>query len=279
MKIKKQFTINGKSFSSRLILGTGKYRSIKQMIDCLTKSESEIITVAIRRLNLINTNESVNLMTSINWHNLWLLPNTAGAKTADEAIRLAFLGRELSKRIGQFDNSFIKLEVISDPKYLFPDPIGTLKAAEFLVKKGFTVLPYTNTDPMLAKHLEDVGCSTIMPLGSPIGSGLGLRCSDNIQIIIENSNVPVIIDAGIGSPSEAAFAMELGAEAVLLNTAVAKAKNPTKMARAMNLAVQAGREAFLAGKVIPAKFAQSSSPIKGSNFLNEQLKKNYIYKS
>nr|YP_006639034.1 thiamine biosynthesis protein G [Saccharina japonica]YP_010863345.1 thiamine biosynthesis protein G [Saccharina japonica x Saccharina latissima]QOV02225.1 thiamine biosynthesis protein G [Saccharina sp. ye-B]UFQ24763.1 thiamine biosynthesis protein G [Saccharina sp. Rongfu]WAX38109.1 thiamin biosynthesis protein G [Saccharina japonica cultivar 901]AFC40088.1 thiamine biosynthesis protein G [Saccharina japonica]UFQ24901.1 thiamine biosynthesis protein G [Saccharina sp. Rongfu] len=263
-----QLTIGGKVFNSRLIVGTGKYRSLKEMVECLAKSESEMVTVAIRRLNLLNISKNDNLITAIDWKKLWLLPNTAGAKTAEEAIRLAFLGRELSKRIGQKENNFIKLEVISDPKYLFPDPIGTLKAAEFLVKKGFIVLPYTNTDPMLAKHLEDIGCSTIMPLGSPIGSGQGIQSINNIQIIIENSKIPVIIDAGIGSPSEAALAMELGAEAVLINTAIAQAKNSMVMATAMNLAVQAGRQAYLAGQMSSYKFAQSSSPLKGSNFLN-----------
>nr|QWK41661.1 thiamine biosynthesis protein G [Akkesiphycus lubricus] len=264
--------IGGKVFNSRLIIGTGKYKNLKEMAVCLAKSESEMVTVAIRRLNLLNLSKDNNLMRAINWENLWLLPNTAGAKTTEEAIRLAFLGRELSKRIGQRENNFIKLEVISDPKYLFPDPIGTLKAAEFLVKKGFTVLPYTNTDPMLAKHLEDIGCATIMPLGSPIGSGQGIQNINNIRIIIENSKIPVIVDAGIGSPSEAALAMELGAEAVLINTAIAKAQNSIIMAEAMNLGVKAGRQAYLGGQIIPYRFAQSSSPLKGSNFLKENKK-------
>lgn len=259
--------IGGQPFTSRLITGTGKYKNLKEMVDSLAKSESEMVTVAIRRLNLLEISKNNNLMTAINWEKFWLLPNTAGAKTTDEAIRLAFLGRELAKRIGQEENNFIKLEVISDPKYLFPDPIGTLKAAEFLVKKGFIVLPYTNSDPMLAKHLEDIGCSTIMPLGSPIGSGQGIQNINNIKIIIENSNVPVIIDAGISSPSEASLAMELGAEAVLINTAIAKAKNSIVMAKAMKLGVQAGRQAYLAGQMSPHKFAQSSSPLKGSDFL------------
>nr|QIE12460.1 Thiazole biosynthesis protein ThiG [Ectocarpus siliculosus] len=265
-----KLVIGGKKFSSRLITGTGKYKSLKNMVECLNKSESEMVTVAIRRLNLFDISKNNNLITAINWNKFWLLPNTAGAKTTDEAIRLAFLGRELAKRIGQKENNFIKLEVISDPKYLFPDPIGTLKAAEFLVKKGFIVLPYTNSDPMLAKHLEDVGCATVMPLGSPIGSGQGIQNIPNIQIIIENSNIPVIIDAGINSPSQASFALELGAEAVLINTAIAKAKNSIGMAKAMSLAVQAGRQSYLAGQMIPHKFAQSSSPIKGTNFLNSK---------
>ena len=258
--------IGNKSFNSRLIVGTGKYKNLQDMANCLEKSGTEIVTVAIRRFNLSSITNN-NLIAEINWNKFWLLPNTAGAKTTEEAIRLAFLGRELSKRLGQQENNFIKLEVISDPKYLFPDPIGTLKAAEFLIKKGFSVLPYTNTDPMLAKHLEDIGCSTIMPLGSPIGSGQGIQNIENIQIIIENSKIPVIIDAGIRSPSEATCAMELGAQAVLINSAIAQAKNSIEMATAMNLAVQAGRKAYLSGQMIPQKFAQSSSPLKGLDFL------------
>ena len=174
---------------------------------------------------------------------------------------MAFLGHELACQLGQLDNFFVKLEVISDPKYLLPDPIGTLKAAEFLVKKGFTVLPYINADPMLALHLEDLGCSTVMPLGSPIGSGQGLTNLNNIKIIVENANVPVIVDAGIGTPSEAAQSLELGADAVLLNTAVAQAKNPGQMAHAMNLAVQAGRLAYLSGRMEKKHYASASSPL------------------
>jgi len=268
MEKKDKLIIANKVFDSRLIIGTGKHKTLGDMEDCLNSSESVMVTVAVRRLDLANISKNENLITAIDWKKFWLLPNTAGAKTTEEAIRLAFLGRELSKRVGQKENNFIKLEVISDPKYLFPDPIGTLKAAEFLVKKGFIVLPYTNTDPMLAKHLEDVGCSTIMPLGSPIGSGQGIQNINNIRIIIENANIPVIIDAGIGSPSEAAFAMELGADAVLVNTAIAQANDSKLMAQAMNLAVQAGRQAYLAGKMRSSQFAQSSSPLEGSDFLS-----------
>nr|YP_011005089.1 Thiazole biosynthesis protein ThiG [Analipus japonicus]WAM61952.1 Thiazole biosynthesis protein ThiG [Analipus japonicus] len=268
-----QLIIANKTFNSRLIVGTGKYKNLKDMIECLEESQTNMVTVAIRRLNLLDISKNANLVTAINWEKLWLLPNTAGAKTTEEAIRLAFLGRELAKRIGQVENNFVKLEVISDPKYLFPDPIGTLKAAEFLVKKGFVVLPYTNTDPMLAKHLEDIGCSTIMPLGSPIGSGQGIQNINNIKIIIENSKIPIIIDAGIGSPSEASFAMELGAEAVLINSAIAQAENSRTMASAMKLAVKAGRQGYLAGEMIPYKFAHSSSPLKGSDFLRLDKKK------
>lgn len=265
---KDNLIINGKIFNSRLLVGTGKYPSIAKMRSALFESESQIVTVATRRLSLVEHNSKETIISAIDWNRIWLLPNTAGAKTTEEAIRLAFLGRELAKKLGQLENNFIKLEVISDSKYLFPDPIGTLKAAEFLVKKGFTVLPYTNTDPMLAKHLEDIGCAAIMPLGSPIGSGQGILNKNNIEIIIENAKVPVIVDAGIGSPSEASFAMELGADAVLINTAIAQSQNPQKMARAMNLAVKAGRYAFSSGIIKPSKFAQSSSPLKGSSFLS-----------
>lgn len=256
-----KLTIGHKSFTSRLMLGTGKYKTVNDTINSVNKSDCEIITVAIRRLPPNLDNEHSSFLNSLNWKKLWLLPNTAGSQTAEEAIRMAFLGRELACQLGQEDNNFVKLEVISDPKYLLPDPIGTLKAAEFLVKKGFTVLPYINADPMLALHLEDLGCATVMPLGSPIGSGQGLTNLTNLKIIIENATVPVIIDAGIGTPSEATKAMELGADGVLLNTAVAQSKNPEKMAYAMNLAVKAGRIAYLAGRMEKKYYADASSPL------------------
>ena len=252
--------IGEKYFNSRLMLGTGKYRTTKDAIDSIKNSECEIVTVAIRRLPVDLKNDNTNFLNKLNWKKLWLLPNTAGSQTAEEAIRMAFLGHELACQLGQEDNFFVKLEVISDPKYLLPDPVGTLKAAEFLVKKGFTVLPYINADPMLALHLEDIGCATVMPLGSPIGSGQGLNNLSNIQIIIENANVPVIVDAGIGAPSEATKAMEIGADGVLLNTAVAQAKNPIQMSQAMNLAVQAGRLGYLAGRMEKKYYASASSP-------------------
>jgi thiazole synthase len=253
--------IAGKSFNSRLMLGTGKYKTKSDAINSINSSECEIVTVAIRRLPTNLDNDNSSFLNSLDWENLWLLPNTAGSQTAEEAIRMAFLGHELACQIGQEDNFFVKLEVISDPKYLLPDPVGTLKAAEFLVKKGFTVLPYINADPMLALHLEDIGCATVMPLGSPIGSGQGLNNLSNIEIIIENSSIPVIIDAGIGTPSEAAKAMELGADGVLLNTAVAQSKNPKQMAQAMNLAVQSGRMAYQAGRMEKKLYAAPSSPM------------------
>lgn len=253
--------IGNKSFNSRLMLGTGKYRTVDQAISSINSSACDIVTVAIRRLPTNLNNDNTTFLKFLDWEKLWLLPNTAGSQTAEEAIRMAFLGHELACQIGQEDNFFVKLEVISDPKYLLPDPIGTLKAAEFLIKKGFTVLPYINADPMLALHLEDLGCATVMPLGSPIGSGQGLNNLANIQIIIENAKVPVIVDAGIGAPSEATLAMEMGADGVLLNTAVAQAKNPEKMALAMNLGVQAGRLAYLAGRMERKYYADASSPV------------------
>lgn len=252
--------IGNKLFNSRLMLGTGKYRTTDDAIKSIESSNCEIVTVAIRRLPNDLKNDNISFLKRLDWKKLWLLPNTAGSQTAEEAIRMAFLGHELACQVGQEDNFFVKLEVISDPKYLLPDPIGTLKAAEFLIKKGFTVLPYINADPMLALHLEDLGCATVMPLGSPIGSGQGITNLSNIKIIIENSNVPVIIDAGIGVPSEATQAMELGADGVLLNTAVAQAKNSEQMALAMNLGVQAGRIAYLAGRMGKKYYAEASSP-------------------
>lgn len=253
--------IGDKFFNSRLMLGTGKYKTAEAAIKSIESSECEIVTVAIRRLPTDIKNDSTSFLKHLNWEKLWLLPNTAGSQTAEEAIRMAFLGHELACQIGQEDNFFVKLEVISDPKYLLPDPIGTLKAAEFLIKKGFTVLPYINADPMLALHLEDLGCATVMPLGSPIGSGQGLNNLSNLKIIIENASVPVIIDAGIGLPSEATHAMELGADGVLLNTAVAQAKSPSQMALAMNLGVKAGRIGYLAGRMEKKYYATSSSPL------------------
>lgn len=257
-----QLNIGGKTFNSRLMLGTGKYKTIDNAVQSITTSECEIVTVAIRRLPTNLNNDTSNFLNNLDWNKIWLLPNTAGSQTAEEAIRMAFLGHELASQIGQADNFFVKLEVISDPKYLLPDPIGTLKAAEFLVKNGFTVLPYINADPMLALHLEDLGCATVMPLGSPIGSGQGLTNLSNIKIIIENAQIPVIIDAGIGTPSEAVASMELGADGVLLNTAIAQAKNPNQMAYAMNLGVKAGRLAYLAGRMDKRDYATASSPLK-----------------
>ena len=251
--------IADKTFKSRLMLGTGKYKSSELMINSLEKSDCEIVTVAIRRINKDEDKE--NLVKHIDWNKYWMLPNTAGCNNAEEAIRIALLGRELAKLTGQEDNNFVKLEVIPDKKYLLPDPIETLKAAELLIKKGFEVLPYINSDPLLAKKLEEIGCATVMPLGSPIGSGQGILNASNISIIIENAKVPVIIDAGIGVPSEAAQAMEMGADGVLINSAIALASNPADMAIGMSLGVKAGRNAYLGGRIEKRKIAQASSPL------------------
>ncbi|MUL36620.1 glycine oxidase ThiO [Gloeocapsopsis dulcis] len=256
-------TIAGRTFYSRLMTGTGKYRSIEQMQQSVVASGCEIVTVAVRRVQT-NAPGHEGLAEALDWSKIWMLPNTAGCQTAEEAIRVARLGREMTKLLGQEDNNFVKLEVIPDAKYLLPDPIGTLEAAEKLVKEGFAVLPYINADPMLAKRLEEVGCVTVMPLASPIGSGQGLKTTANIQIIIENANVPVVVDAGIGTPSEAAQAMELGADALLINTAIAQAKNPPAMARAMSMAAIAGRLAYLAGRIPIKDYASPSSPLSGT---------------
>nr|YP_009393243.1 thiG protein [Symphyocladiella dendroidea]ARW61805.1 thiG protein [Symphyocladiella dendroidea] len=255
--------ISDKKFKSRLMIGTGKYKNIQEAIKSIEASKTSIVTVAIRRTHYAKKMGKSNLIDGLNWKKLWLLPNTAGCETAEEAIRIAILAKEINKRIGQIDNNFIKLEVISDSKYLLPDPIGTLKAAEYLVNQEFSVLPYIYPDPILAKQLEDIGCKTIMPLGSPIGSGQGLKNLHNIQTIIAHAKVPVIVDAGIGTTSEANQAMEIGASAILLNTAIAKSKNPPLMADAMRLAVISGRKCCLSGKMSRKKQADASSPDNG----------------
>jgi thiazole synthase len=256
-------TIAGKTFQSRLMTGTGKYRNLEQMQQSIVASGCQIVTVAVRRVQTKAPGHE-GLAEALNWQKIWMLPNTAGCQTAEEAVRVARLGREMAKLLGQEDNNFVKLEVIPDLKYLLPDPIGTLQAAEQLVKEGFAVLPYINADPMLAKRLEEVGCVTVMPLAAPIGSGQGLKTTANIQIIIENATVPVVVDAGIGAPSEAAAAMELGADALLINSAIALAQNPPAMAKAMNLATTAGRIAYLAGRMALKNYASASSPLTGT---------------
>ncbi len=255
-------TISNQCFQNRLITGTGKYPSMTIMQDCLISSKCEIVTVAVRRIQASESGHE-GLMQHIDWSKFLMLPNTAGCSNAEEAIRVARLGRELTKLAGQEDNNFVKLEVIPDSVNLLPDPLGTLQAAEQMIKEGFNVLPYINADPLLAKRLEEIGCSTVMPLGSPIGSGQGLQNAANISIIIENAKIPVVIDAGIGVPSEAAQAMEMGADAVLVNSAIALAKDPGLMAEAMYKAVAAGRKAFLAGRIPKRNHASPSSPLKG----------------
>nr|WP_017305831.1 thiazole synthase [Spirulina subsalsa] len=255
--------IAGRTFSSRLMTGTGKYPSLEVMQQSIAASGCEIVTVAVRRVQTQAPGHE-GLAEAIDWGKIWMLPNTAGCKTAEEAVRVARLGREMAKLLGQEDNNFIKLEVIPDAKYLLPDPIGTLEAAQQLVKEGFAVLPYINADPLLARHLEDAGCVTVMPLGSPIGSGMGIRNIDNIRIIVEQAKIPVVVDAGIGTPSEAAAAMELGADALLINSAIALAQNPVFMAEAMGQATRAGRLAYLAGRIPCKAYASASSPLTGT---------------
>ena len=250
-----ELEIAGKKFKSRLITGTGKHKNSEDLENSIISSGTEMITVAIRRIDFENLNEK-NLLEVIDWDKYNILPNTAGSKTAEEAIYTANLAREVT------GSNWIKIEVIPDPKYLLPDPIGTLEACEKLVNQNFIVLPYISPDPVLAKRLEDIGCATVMPLGSPIGSGNGVLALEEINIIIEQSNIPVIVDAGLGVPSEASLVMENGADAVLVNSAIAGAKNPKQMAEAFKLGVEAGRKAFLFGRIPVSKQANPSSPTK-----------------
>lgn len=248
--------IAGREFRSRLILGTGKYRSADEMRAALDASGAEMITVAIRRLDLDNPSKRT-LLDEIDWNRFTLLPNTAGSQTAEEAVFTAHLARELT------GSNWVKLEVIPDPKYLLPDPFGTLEAARTLLAEGFVVLPYIHADPILARRLAEMGCATVMPLGSPIGSGRGIFTLEEIQIIIETASVPVVVDAGLGAPSDASLAMEVGADAVLVNTAIAQAQDPARMAEAFRLGVEAGRQARLAGRISKKAFASASSPLEG----------------
>lgn len=249
-----KLTIAGREFNSRLFLGTGKFGSGALMKESILASGTEMVTVAFRRVNLQNKEEDI-LEFIPQEKSLIILPNTSGARTADEAVFLAELAKEAT------GSNWIKLEIHPDPRYLMPDPIETLKASEILVKKGFVVLPYVHADPVLCKRLEEVGTSAVMPLGSPIGSNLGLKTLEFLKIIIEQSRVPVVVDAGIGAPSDASLAMELGADAVLVNTAIAVAKNPVQMALAFKMSVEAGRMAFLSGLGNKQLAASASSPI------------------
>ena len=251
--------IGNKIFTSRLFVGTGKFQSNKMMQDAIIASGAEMVTLAMKRIDLDNPSD--DMLTHIALPNITLLPNTSGARNSAEAIFAAQLSREA------FETDFIKLEIHPDSKYLLPDPIETLKATEELSKQGFIVLPYIQADPVLCKLLEDVGAATVMPLGSPIGSNKGLRTKDMLEIIISQSNIPVIIDAGIGSPSDAAEAMEMGADAVLVNTAIAIANDPISMARAFRLAVEAGRIGYEAGLGNVLDYAIGSSPL--TAFLDE----------
>lgn len=253
------FKISDTTFSSRLFLGTGKFGSNQQMEEAILASESELVTVALKRVDFETETDAI--LSHLKHPNINLLPNTSGARNAKEAVFAAQLAREA------FETNFLKLEIHPDPKYLLPDPIETLKATEELAKLGFIVLPYIHADPVLCKRLEEVGTAAVMPLGSPIGSNKGLKTIDFLEIIIEQSNVPVIVDAGIGAPSDAAKAMEIGADAVLVNTAIAVAQNPKLMAEAFKEAVIAGRKAYEAQLGSVSNFAQASSPL--TAFLNE----------
>jgi thiazole synthase len=247
--------VGGKEFTSRLIVGTGKYGSLEVMRQAHEESGAQLVTVAIRRVSLPGSGESI--LDYIDTKRFTLLPNTAGCYTADEAIRTAYLAREAG--LGEM----VKLEVIGDPRTLFPDVQGLLEATKVLAREGFIVMPYTNDDPVMAKKLEESGAAVVMPLGAPIGSGLGIRNPYNIKIILESVAVPVIVDAGVGIASDAAIAMELGCDGVLMNTAIAGSRDPVAMARAMRLAVEAGRLAYKAGRIGKKLYATASSPLEG----------------
>lgn len=250
-----QLTIAGRTFNSRLIVGTGKYPSHQIMRAAHAASGTEMVTVAVRRVDI--TRQSESLLDYIDTAHIFLLPNTAACHTADEAIRTAHLGREAGM------SNWVKLEVIGDQQTLFPDNEALLEATRVLVGDGFVVLPYTNDDPVMCRKLEDAGAAAVMPLGAPIGSGLGIQNPNNIRIIKARAKVPVIVDAGVGTASDAAIAMELGVDGVLMNTAIAGAEDPVRMAEAMKLAVQAGRLAFEAGRIARTMFASPSSPLEG----------------
>ncbi|UJR81593.1 thiazole synthase [Sandaracinus amylolyticus] len=244
------------SFRSRLFVGTGKYRDAQETREALAASGAEVVTLAVRRVDLGARGEGsvVGHLVSSGYA---ILPNTAGCYSTEDALRTARLAREM------LGTDLVKLEVIGDPKTLFPDVVATLEAARVLVKEGFTVLPYITDDPISCKKLEDIGCAAVMPLAAPIGSGLGIRNPYNLEIILENAKVPVIVDAGVGTASDAAIAMEMGCHGVLMNTAIAGAREPVRMARAMKLAVEAGRDAYLAGRIPKRLYATASSPLEG----------------
>ncbi|MBF8299126.1 MAG: thiazole biosynthesis family protein [Dehalococcoidia bacterium] len=244
--------IAGRKFRSRLIVGTGKYRSPEAMVAALEASEAEMVTVALKRLDLGGKEKTI--LDYVDWGKYAILPNTAGCRTAEEALYTARLARSMGL------SDWIKLEVIPDAKYLLPDPIATFDAAKAMVKEGFIVLPYINADPVLAKKLEEVGTAAVMPLAAPIGSGQGMVNFEQIKIIIEQARIPVVVDAGIGAPSDASLAMEIGADAVLVNSAIALANDPAVMAKAMRLGVEAGRMAYLAGRIPRTMVASPSSP-------------------
>lgn len=250
------FEVAGKKFNSRLLVGTGKYKDFQETADAINESGAEIVTVAVRRVNIEKKGEPM-LQDFLDPKKYTYLPNTAGCFTCDDAVRTL----RLARAAGGWN--LVKLEVLADEKTLYPKVVETIKAAELLVKDGFDVMVYTSDDPIVAKELEDIGCCAIMPLAAPIGSGLGIQNPLNIEFIVEQSKVPVLVDAGVGCASDAALAMELGCDGVLMNTAIAKAKNPILMARAMKFAIEAGRASYLAGRMEKKKFASPSSPVLG----------------
>lgn len=252
------FVIAGRTYRSRLLTGTGKFKDLEETRLATEAAGAEIVTVAIRRSNIGQNPGEPNLLDVLPPSRYTILPNTAGCYTADDAVRTCRLARELLD-----GHKLVKLEVLADQKTLFPDIIETLKATEVLVRDGFDVMVYTNDDPIIAKKLEEMGCVAVMPLAAPIGSGLGVRNPYNILTIVENAKVPILVDAGVGTASDAAIAMELGCDGVLMNTAIAGAKHPVLMASAMRKAIEAGREAFLAGRIPRKRFASASSPIDG----------------
>jgi len=255
------FRLGERAFRSRLLVGTGKYRDFTETSAAIETSGAEIVTVAIRRTNIGQDPGEPNLLDFLSPDKYTILPNTAGCFNAEDAIRTCRLARELLD-----GHNLVKLEVLGDEKTLFPDVTATLEASEVLVKDGFEVMVYTNDDPIMARRLEDIGCVSVMPLAAPIGSGLGIRNPYNLLSIVENASVPILVDAGVGTASDAAIAMELGCDGVLMNTAIAGAKDPVLMAAAMRKAVEAGREAFLAGRIPRKRYASASSPIDGAFF-------------
>lgn len=259
MSTQDSLMIAGREFHSRLLVGTGKYRDMAETGQAIRESGAEIVTVAIRRTNIGQNPDEENLLDVIPPSEFTILPNTAGCYTADDAVRVCRLARELLD-----GHNLVKLEVLGDQKTLYPDVPATLEAAEKLVADGFEVMVYTSDDPIAAKRLEEIGCVAVMPLASPIGSGLGIQNRYNLMTIIENAEVPIIVDAGVGTASDAAVAMELGCDGVLMNTAIAAAKDPVLMASAMRKGIEAGREAFLAGRMPMRRFASASSPLEGT---------------
>ena len=256
-----RLVIDGTAYPSRLLVGTGKYRDLDETRRAIEASGAEIVTIAIRRTNIGQNPDEPNLLDVLPPDRYTYLPNTAGCYTAEDAVRTCRLARELLD-----GHSLVKLEVLGDEKTLFPDVVETLKAAETLIAEGFRVMVYTNDDPILARRFENMGCVAVMPLAAPIGSGLGIRNPYNILTIVENASVPILVDAGVGTASDAAVAMELGCDGVLMNTAIAGARDPVLMASAMRKAIEAGREAYLAGRIPRKRFASASSPIDGTFF-------------